>query len=171
MLANTKCAANALRDTKKIYALFAKKYLWKKIYWHVLRTLSNKSKIEAQMATQTNLPHYYKGRRSLKWSMKTILKLFYCVAMIVLRDPEFKNMLKSGVWSRIPWMRDAAGIIFCLYSLSMENKSAVTREERSLLDNYYRAIMDLVKSSGIKSQGHFHGVLYTQAMGPYICAL
>jgi len=98
-------------------------------------------------------------------------RVIYRVAMLVLRDPEFMGMLRSGVQSKMPWMRDAAGIIFRLYSLSMEGKLVVTCDEQSLLNDCYRTIMDLAVASEIQTEGHFHGALYTQAMVPYICAL
>jgi len=98
-------------------------------------------------------------------------KVIYRVAILVLRDQEFMNMLKSGVQYQMSWMRDAAGVIFRLYSLSIEGNLTVTSAEQSLLNDAYSTIFNLAKTEEIKSQGHYHGALYTQAMVPYICAL
>jgi hypothetical protein len=98
-------------------------------------------------------------------------KVIYRVAMLVLQDPEFKHLLENGVRMKAPWMRDAAGMLFRLYSLSVEGNLKVTPSEKALLAECYKTITALVKAPDIQSEGHYYGAIYSQAMVPYICAL
>mmetsp|Transcript_55755 Transcript_55755/g.83021 ORF Transcript_55755/g.83021 Transcript_55755/m.83021 type:complete len:743 (-) Transcript_55755:151-2379(-) len=96
-------------------------------------------------------------------------KVIYRVGALILQDKEFKNLLEDGVNTRAAWMRDAAGIFFRLYSLSVEGNLDVTPNEKILLQKCFETIKESMSS--VKSQGHHYGALYSQSMVPYICAL
>jgi len=96
-------------------------------------------------------------------------KIIHRVANHVVQDSKFKELLQSGVDSKAGWMRDAAGTIFRLYSLSMEGSLDVNDDESQLLARSYETIMQVARRGN--ECGHFYGALYSQAMAPYVCAL
>jgi len=104
-------------------------------------------------------------KRGYQWPQKIIHR----VAKHLVQDSKFKELLQSGVNSKAGWMRDAAGTIFRLHSLSMEGLLDISDDEKQLLAASYGTIMCIARKGN--ECGHYYGALYSQAMAPYICAL
>jgi len=96
-------------------------------------------------------------------------KIIHRVAKHVVQDSNFKELLQGGVDSKAGWIRDAAGTIFRLHSLSMEGSLDINDDEKLLLARSYETIMQVARRGN--ECGHFYGALYSQAMAPYVCAL
>jgi len=97
-------------------------------------------------------------------------KVIQRVAKHVVQDSAFNELLQSGINMKSDWMRDAAGTIFRLYSLSMDGLLDINDNEKQILTSSYETIIYIARKGNADS-GHYYGALYSQAMAPYICAL